>query len=506
MTPPIPGAAASSEDTAEPIRQAPSPGATVARAVPGEPALRAGSSASTDASAGGVSAGSESRPTTLDGALAAGAAALDPASAASAAEEATPIRGEPEAVIDRRSARFWTIAGGHVAVDLYAAVIPALSLALAATLSLDKVQLRSIFVLNSVISGVSQPIFARLTDKLDTRFCAPAGLAIAAICLCLIGYAHNYGQLVALQVVGMIGVGMFHPIGAALSGHLGRGLRLGRSMAVTIFFTAGMVGSVLGPVIVTRMNEAGGLSTLVWLIAPGLLFAVVLHAASARVPHRHSLVTEVREEPPALRATRRRAVQLLFWAAVMRFGVNTGLFYLFAMWAKERIPTDANEAASLNGVLFAAGSMGMGVAATLAGWKVRAGREKNPMVWLPVLGVPLIVLMAFTPAQAPWGYAVMLALVATSAAGYAASAPLAISLAQRLMPGNTGVASSLMMGGAWTLSAFFPFLAGWAVDAGEALGVGGLRLAFCVMAVFLALNAWLASRLPRALLRDTAHN
>lgn len=122
------------------------------------------------------------------------------------------------------------------------------------------------------------------------------------------------------------------------------------------------------------------------------------------------------------------------------------------------------------------------------------------MVWLPVLGVPLVALMAFTPAGAPWGYAAMLGLVGVSAAGYAASAPLAISLAQRLMPGNTGMASSLMMGGAWTLSAFFPFIAGWAVDA------GGLRLGFLVMAAFLLLNAALAAMLPRALLRQTAHH
>lgn len=478
MTPPIPGAAASLSDTDSEASIRRPAGADVVARAPSGPLSRA----------------------ELDGALAAGAAALDPASAASAAEEATTLRGEPQVAIPRRAERFWTIAGAHTAVDLYAAVIPALSLALAASLDLDKVQLRSLFVLNSVISGVSQPIFARLTDRLNTRICAPLGLAISALCLCLIGYADSYAQLVALQIVGMIGVGMFHPIGAALAGHLGRGLRLGRSMAVTIFFTAGMVGSVLGPVIVTRMNEHGGMRSLIWLIAPGLAFAAFLHAASRRVPHKHSLVTEVVAEEPGARALRRRAVQLLFWAAVMRFGVNTGLFYLFAMWAKERIPHDANEASSLNGVLFAVGSTGMGVAATLAGWRVRAGEEKTPMVWLPVLGVPLVALMAFTPAGAPWGYAAMLGLVGVSAAGYAASAPLAISLAQRLMPGNTGMASSLMMGGAWTLSAFFPFIAGWAVDA------GGLRLGFLVMAAFLLLNAALAAMLPRALLRQTAHH
>lgn len=436
----------------------------------------------------------------LDGALAAGAAALDPASAASAAEEATTIRGEPEAVIPRRAERFWTMAGAHAAVDMYAAIIPALSLALAASMNLDKVQVRTLFVLNSVVSGISQPVFARLTDKWNTRLCAPLGLALGAGALCAVGYANAWWQLVVLQVIGMIGVGMFHPIGAALSGHLGRGLSMGRSMAVTLFFTAGMVGSVVGPVLVTRMNEKAGLTSLMWLLAPGLVFAWFLHLVSRRVPHRHSLVTAAVAEAPERRAARRRAVQLLFWAAVMRFGVNTGLFYLFAMWANARIVDDANRAASLSGVLFAMGSVGMGVAATIAGWRVTPGREKTPMIVCPLAAVPLIGLMAFTPPGEAWGYVVMAALVFLSAAGYAAAAPLAISAAQRLMPGNTGVASSLMMGGAWTLSAFFPFLAGWAIDA------GGLRLAFLVMAAFLALNAALAALLPRDLLRETAHH
>lgn len=430
--------------------------------------------------------------------MASAAAALDPAMAATAAEEATTFARERVTRVSRHAQRFWVVVGCHTAVDLYAAFVLSLAVALQARLNLSEVQLTTLFVINGVVSGVSQPIFAWLTDRLDTRLCAPVGLLIAAAALCSIGYADSFTQLVALHVIGTTGVGMFHPIGAALTGQLGRGMAMGRSMAVTLFFTAGMLGSVVGPVIATRLNAMFGMESLIWLIAPAAAFALVTLFASRRVAHRHALVTEKAEESPERRRTRRAAVQTLFWAAVLRFGVNNALFFLLALWCKARIAGDATRASSLTGVLFAVTSIGMGVAAMTAGRFVRAGHEKAVMVALPLLAAPLIGAMGFVDPVSSSGVWLIGALAFVTAAGYASAAPLAISVAQRLMPGSTGMASSLMMGGAWAISAVFPYATNWAMTR------GGLPAGYALMGVVLAINGALSALLPSRLLRETA--
>ncbi len=430
--------------------------------------------------------------------MASAAAALDPAMAATAAEEATTFVRERAPRISLAAKRFWVMVSCHTGVDLYAAFVLSLAVALQARLGLSEVQMTTLFVINGVVSGFSQPVFAWLTDKLDTRLCGPAGLLIAAAALCSIGFADSFGELVLLHVIGTTGVGMFHPIGAALTGQLGRGMRMGRSMAVTVFFTAGMVGSVIGPLVATRMNARFGMESLVWLILPAAAFALVVLLASKRVPHRHAMVTRHEDEAPEARRRRRGAVAILFWAAVLRFGVNNALFFLFALWCKARIAGDATSAANLTGVIFAATSIGMGVSAMAAGRWVRAGREKGPMVVIPLLAAPAIAAMGFVEPQSAGGAWVMGLLAFATAAGYASAAPLAISVAQRLMPGATGMASSLMMGGAWATSAAFPYAAQWAIAR------GGLEWGFYLMGGVLLLNALVSMMLPRGLLRETA--
>ena len=107
-------------------------------------------------------------------------AAGAPPGVADAAVPACLPSDAAHAAVTNCARRFWTVVSSHTAVDFYAGVIPALSIALAAAHGLNERQLTALFVINSVMSGVSQPVFAWLTDKHDTRLCAPVGLALSA--------------------------------------------------------------------------------------------------------------------------------------------------------------------------------------------------------------------------------------------------------------------------------------------------------------------------------------
>ena len=62
---------------------------------------------------------------------------------------------------------------------------------------------------------------------------------MAAICLSCIGLADSYATLLPLYILGMIGSGVYHPIGAASMGQLAEQLPGGRrALGISVFHAA----------------------------------------------------------------------------------------------------------------------------------------------------------------------------------------------------------------------------------------------------------------------------
>lgn len=384
-------------------------------------------------------------------------------------------------------------------VDVYAGFIPPLIGVLQVRCDLTAWQAASLLSLGPLVSGLSQPLFAWLTDHTDSRLFGSAGLAVAAACLSCIGLASDFTALLLLYGLGMLGVGAFHPVAAASVGQLA-GRR--RSAGVTAFFVAGMLGATVGPIISTRMAGLGpnGIDLLRWLMIPGLVVALLLHLAIRNVPHRHHEHRAIRFEPDE---TRRRwlTVLLLFAGNAMRYSVNVGLVYLYVRWAESLVeggdPSLEGEqiarAGSLHaGELNALNMLGMGLGGFCAGMLIRRGREKWPIVLVPLLLAPAIAMFPLVGR----GVGYVLALIA--GVGHAAVHPLTTSLAQRLLPHRTSLASSLTMGGAWALAMLAPPAAQWS------LTTIGLRWTFALAAALLACSGAVALLLPATLIRRVA--
>jgi FSR family fosmidomycin resistance protein-like MFS transporter len=272
---------------------------------------------------------------------------------------------------------YWIITISHALVDVFPMFITSLMIVLQARLALSGWQETVVWVATPVFSGLFQPLFAWLGDRYDTRLAGPVGLAVAAVCIGSIGFAQNFGQLIALQIVGVIGVGIYHPTAAAVAGQAGARLRHGRAFAISVFIAAGMVGHTLGPIAATRINEWVGMTYLAWIIPPSLVVAVLLHLVLRHAPHRPPNHHELRATlSPTQARARWMAAILLTVQNALRFVVNIGLFILFSYWAFSRIPGDPDAAAVLNGNLNAAMTIGMGVGGLLGGRLLRPGAEK----------------------------------------------------------------------------------------------------------------------------------
>ncbi len=408
--------------------------------------------------------------------------AAESAGAAVAAPEA-PARkrfGRADAaptftVIDRAAARYWTVVVAHFVVDLYPMFFVALVATLQVRLALTEAQAALVISVNGIISGLSQPIFAWIGDKLNTRLFGALGLAIAAMAVSSIGFAQTYMQLLALQIIGMAGVGIFHPVSSALAGRLGRDTfhnvnskRSARGVGLAIFFAAGVgAGGFFGPLIATRVSaqhvfDADGMKLLAFMAIPGLFAAGAMWMATRRVPHRTSASGSRADEILSAVATEGQrwfAVAVLFVGNTLRFTVNLGLLYLFKRWAELRVNPATNPEAmgdavsNLHANVIAVGQVGMGLSALALGRWVGHGHERRAMILTGLLAAPIIMIM---PGLGVPGMLVASGLVAF---GYFGVIPTSLSLAQRLLPHATGMTGGILMGSGWAISALGPIMA-----------------------------------------------
>jgi MFS family permease len=197
---------------------------------------------------------------------------------------------------------------------------------------------------------------------------------------------------------------------------------------------------------------------------------------------------------------------LLFVGNVARFTVNTGLPVLFAVWAESRLPDNVTRATNLNGSMIAALTVGMGVFGLLASRLTPQGKEKGVMIALSLIGAATVGLCGYV---GTWlGHWAIIVMSGLTALGFAAVIPTTISLAQRLLPGRTGLASGLMLGTSWGLSAGAPLMAVWFLgsDLKNAFQLDPARIdaAFLGFAALLVIAAVLAAFMPGPLLRRVA--
>lgn len=423
----------------------------------------------------------------------------------SAAQEAA-IAGADATALPRRSAhvrtRLAAIVASHTVVDVYSAFLPPLLGVMEVRCHLSKPEAAWLLGIGSLTSGLSQPLAAWLSDKLDSRVAGAVGLALAAVCLCSIGLANSFWTLVPLFALGMIGSGIFHPTGAASMGQMA-GRR--RSLGIGVFHVAGMIGGIIGVILVTRitgLQSHDGFALLRWLMIPGVLLAVALHLAIRRMPHRHHAHRAAHIDATESRQ-RWRAVWLLFAANAIRFTVNMILVYLFVRWAQMRVvewwpklsgDAIAAAAAPIIGNLNAFLMVGMAIGGVSAGSLVKQGREKGPMVWIAIVVAPAIALFPFVGLHMAYLLAVLCGL------GFAGMIPITISLAQRLLPHRTSLASGLMLGGAWTLAFIGPRAAEWCLST---LGLSQAAT-FALTAGLLAASGIVCMGLDRSMLRRVA--
>lgn len=432
--------------------------------------------------------------------------------------ETAPIAIPPHAPGLAATARLAAPLVGHLGVDYLSFVPIALMPLLANRLRLDGAQTALLIGLGSVASGIVQPLAAWLGDRWDTRLFGPAGFIVGAIGVALLGWVTSFPALAAVYVAITMGVGAFHPPAAAAVGQLA-GPR--RSIMLSVFFLAGMVGGVLGNVLSPVWVGAfagwagladqaaatgAGLRSLAWLLLPSLGLTAVLAWATLGRSHRHA-DAHARHAAltPAERTRRWHAFLVLYLGNAVRFPVNAGLVYLCIEWSKRLADARTIEgtaeqtamlASGINGPMQAAMQVGMGGGGLALGMLLRPRLDKPAFVILPILGAVPVALFPFADTLGSNAATAAFALAVLAGIGFGAMFPVSLSLGQRLLPHRTGLASGMLLGGAWCFGIIGTHLSRLAQQH------WGLEQAFLMLAVVLALSGLGMLALPGKLLRE----
>ncbi len=371
--------------------------------------------------------------------------------------------------------RLALLAFAHFTVDAYSSFFSPLLPLLVVKLHLSLTQVGGLVALAAVSSSFAQPLWGWISDRLRRPWFVAFGPVVAAIFLSGVGLAPSYAALVALLMVGGLGVSAFHPQAAVLAGELGER----RSLAMSIFITGGTLGFALGPLFAVTVAGRFGLGHT-WLAAlPGLALALGLLAWFARVKARAASGAA----RPALAELRPvlKPLSLLYVVVVCRSAVSYGFMTFLPIHLHARgYPIALG--GELTTAYLALGALG----GFLGGWlSDRWGGRR--VVVLSFLGAtPLYFGFLALPDAAG-----LVALV-TGSLVLQASLPVNVVLGQELSPRHSSVISSLLMGAAWGVGALL-------VEPIGALSDHlGLRVGLTCLAALLLLGLGCALALPRA--------
>jgi FSR family fosmidomycin resistance protein-like MFS transporter len=319
---------------------------------------------------------------------------------------------------------------GHLVIDSNPALLFALLPLFVSRLHIDFTLAGSLATILLMTSSVTQPLFGFLQDRRPLLPLSAVGLLLAGGAMAFTGFATSYAQMLVLVVVAGIGVAAFHPQAVAQAA---RASALRPGWGVSIFFSGGSTGTALMSLIIVPAAMLLGPRATLIALAPAVVAALLFGRAYR---------SWLRDDPRPSGAHKAGSVRpvafpvaMLLTVSILRSGVMTA--YLTFLPTLVVVRTGS---LTLGGLALAAFLFSGTIGALLGG--VAANRFGGGAVVLVSLVGGLAGLLAapWLPAQilVPW-------MVVAGVLLFAPEAQVT-ALAQRLLPGFVGMASSLMMG------------------------------------------------------------
>jgi MFS transporter, FSR family, fosmidomycin resistance protein len=163
--------------------------------------------------------------------------------------------------------------GSHFVTDIYQSfyigLIPVLTYKFGLSLFMVSLLSAASIISNSLFS----PILGYMADKRGLKYFIVAGPLVTSIFLSLLGVIHNYWIIILFLFLGNLGIAAFHPASAAMAGHYG-GKKKGFGTALINF--GGNLGVAFGSLLVILILKKIGINYTPLLMIPGVAIAFIL--------------------------------------------------------------------------------------------------------------------------------------------------------------------------------------------------------------------------------------
>lgn len=369
------------------------------------------------------------------------------------------------------------MAAGHFAVDAYAGMLAPAMPALAQRFGLSLTLSGLVLSLVSVTSSFSQPVFGHLLDRTGLRpWMLYMSLAAASLFSGAIGLAPRYFFLPLFGIMGGLGVALCHPLGAlAIMGLTQRH----RGLAMSLYSAAGTLGYAVSPLVVVPLTARHGATALAPLALPGLVLSLI-YALGRRLWSSGSAW-----QPPPRRVG--GATSWTWSHVIMLNAINS-------LRAWSHMAVLAYLAFYFQGRGWSAWATGLAASVHIlsgAAGGIAAGALSDRWGRRTVFAVSMLLAAVFTAGIHPSSGMLTWVLLVVSGAAVQATFPVAVVLAQELLPANAGLASGMTMGLAFGLG-------GLGITASGALAdTYGLGSVFYSSAVLLLVATILCYWLPQ---------
>jgi len=345
----------------------------------------------------------------------------------------------------RDKATLAVLCAGHFVNDSYSSIIYPLLPLIKIKLGLSAAQVFWLAPLYAISSSLMQPVYGIISDRYFRRFFAVFGPAITGIFVSMIGLAPSYSMLIVLLVAGGIGIGSFHPQGAAMASVASADRR---RVGMALFSAIGTLGFAVGPIAITQVVSAYGLEHSYYVIGAGLLMSAILYRTCPPLPvmeRKAAGVTTAKWQ--LLNALRPvwKPLTLLYLITVIRSGLQMTTNNYLPFMLEDRGYT-LTEIGNVMTVFLLLGGIG-GVAGGFTAERF-SGRAVTLLSGL--LAGPLMI--------GAFAFNGPLSTICLGLGGFTllATLPVIVAMAQELVPGQTSTVSALMMGAAWGIGALAP--------------------------------------------------
>lgn len=339
---------------------------------------------------------------------------------------------------------------GHMVVDINQGALPAFLPFLKEVHSLSYTAVGTLVLVANLTSSVIQPVFGYFSDRQAHRWMLPLSVLLSGLGMSLVGTASNYWLLLGLLIVMGLGVASFHPEGYRTAASVAGAKR---ATGVSWFSVGGNAGNSFGPPILTALIAGYGLGGSLGLLLPALvmtgLFLLILPYLSTPrcMGDPHSAATPHRKSMPG-------AIVLLILVVALRSWSQLGFTTFIPFYYVEHLKADPHTVGLPLFVFLGVGAIGTVIGGPLADrWGAR-----RFMLYGYLVAAPLGVLFLLSRGA--------LALVFLGLFGGVLISTFTISvvLGQYYLPGNTGLASGLIVGFAIGTGGLAVTLLGWIAD------------------------------------------